>query len=132
MAGVRDRLAALCNQLAKWDTLDGIIRAGDAGDALDELLASCVAANADSDTAQAAKLLDAIDEACAKQGIGRVSFTARGTAYRPLPASSTAASAAWVCPTGSCDRVVFPDEANSDPVCALAGGATMKRFQVPA
>lgn len=77
MVNVGDRVGALCAQLSRWDSLEGIVRDGGAGEALDELVAA-VRGDAAQEPDRLARLLDDIEEACAHRGLAGI--TSRGTA----------------------------------------------------
>jgi hypothetical protein len=127
--GARDRVGTLCDQLSRFPDLDGIIRDGGAGGELEELLAALGGDEPDQD--QMLAWLQAIEDACARKGLAGIA--SRELAFRPLPTGLSAASGsrAWVCPRGRCDRVVLPEEAQTPPVCAVAGGTPMNPFTLP-
>jgi hypothetical protein len=131
VVNIGDRVGALCAQLSRWDSLEGIIRDGGAGEALDELMAA-VRGDAAQVPDQLARLLDDIEEACARRGLAGI--TSRGQRHLTLPPglsgpAEEGASPAWVCPCSRCERVVFPEQAETAPMCVIAGAA-MKPFLV--
>jgi hypothetical protein len=129
--GVRDRVGVLCGQLERWPTTEKIIREAGAGAALDELRAALTGDAVDP--ARLAALLDAIEDACARSGL--VGITSREHGYRPLPpglplSSAPAENAPRVCPLGQCDRVVFSGETDTEPMCVVSGGVSLRPFPV--
>jgi hypothetical protein len=130
VGGARDRVGMLCDQLSRWPELHGIIRDGGAGGELDELLAA-LGGEDEPDHDQMLAWMQAIEDACALKRLAGI--TSRGKAFRPLPPGPSEASdfRAWVCPRGRCDRVVLPEEAQTPPACAVAGGTPMNPFTLP-
>ena len=131
MVRFRERIGVLCAQLSRWSSLADIVRDGGAGDALDELMAA-VRGSAPQEPDQLVRLLDAVEEACARCGLAGV--TNRGNRPSALPPGLSGsvvgrARPAWVCPCSCCERVVFAEEAATAPVCAMADRA-MRPFQV--
>jgi hypothetical protein len=128
--GVRERVGMLCDQLSRWPNLHGIIRDSGAGGELDELL-SALGGEHEPDQDRVLIWMRAIEDACARKGL--TGIISREHTFRPLPTGLSAASdsRAWVCPQGRCDRVVLPEEAQTPPVCAVAGGAPMSAFTLP-
>jgi hypothetical protein len=132
MVGVRDQTGLLCDQLARWPELAGIIHEAGAGAELDRLLAA-LAGQGEPDPRELAAWLAAIEGACAALGLAGV--TSREHAFRPLPSgfSGGAEQLGWVCPRDRCDRVVLPEEAKPGtvPTCAVGGGTPMTAFTAP-
>jgi len=121
---VGNRVGLLCEQLSTWASLGDIIRAGGAGREL-KTLTSLLGAEADPDQAQVAALVDAVEEACARQGLpglARRAVGPQGVPALPPGMPGRSAIAGWTCPVGRCDRVVTPDEASRSPVCAVVQG----------
>ena len=128
MEGARYRVGMLCDQLSRFPDLQGIIRDAGTGGELDELLAA-LGGEDEPDQDQILGWVQAIEDACARNGL--VGITSREYAFRPLPIglSATADFPAWVCPRGRCDRVVLSDEAQqTPPVCAAVGETPMNAF----
>ncbi len=121
---VRDRLGLFCNQLARWPSLDAIVRDAGACRELDELLAAISGAGPEPE--RAGMLLDAIDEACRHRGLEGITRVG----FQPLPKGMSVSSVAegWVCPRGFCDRVVLAEESDEPPLCVALGGTPMKRY----
>jgi hypothetical protein len=128
--GARDRVGMLCDQLSRFPDLRGIIRDASADGELEKLLAA-LGGQDEPDQDQMLAWVQAIEDACARKGLAGI--TSRGKAFRPLPTGLSAASGfpVWVCPRGRCDRVVLPEEAQTPPVCAVAGGTPMSAFTLP-
>lgn len=122
MSGLRARLGVLCDQLSRHSSMEDLIRAAHAGDQLDELLA-ILRGSAEVEPGREEALLDAIDDACAREGLAPVDVRGNSRAWLPpgfnLPPDRTADT--WVCPRGCCARVVFADEAPEPPGCPVAG-----------
>jgi hypothetical protein len=130
VAGARDRVGMLCDQLSRWPDLRGIICDAGAGGELDELLLA-LGGEGEPDHDRILAWVQAIEDTCARKGL--VGITSREHAFRPLPPGPFEASGlrAWVCPRGRCDRVVLPDEVQAAPVCAVAGETPMSPFTLP-
>lgn len=131
MAGVRDRVGMLCDQLSRWPDLRGIIRDAGAGGELDELLAA-LDSEGEPDPDRMLAWVQAIDDACARKK-GLVGITSGEKSFRPLPPGPAGDldCRAWVCPRGRCDRVVLSEETRTSPVCAAANGTPMSAFTLP-
>lgn len=127
MEDFRVRLGALCSELSRWTSLGDIIRQSGAGQELDDL--RTLAAGQGVGPGNGRVLLDAIEEACKRAGLDSVTRT---TGFLRLPAGTALSSAvdSWVCPHGSCDRVVLPEEARDAPDCPIAGGISLRSFRV--
>jgi hypothetical protein len=121
----RDRMTSLCVELGKWTSLGEIIRRAGAGAELDELRTAIAVAG--TDPARLVVLLDAIDEARRRAGLGDGTRGGRPLLPLPLPKPS---GDHWVCPHGYCDHVVLAGESDDPPRCAVAGGIPMKSFRV--
>lgn len=119
MSTARERLGALCNQIARHADIDQAIRDAGAEAQLDELLTAVRTGKA-VDQDLVVELLDAIEEACARNGLTGITAVTR---YTPLPFQQRGQEEppTWICPTRSCDRAVFDDEAATPPHCAAAG-----------
>jgi hypothetical protein len=135
---VRHRIAALCDQLSRWPSLETLIRDGGAEAELKDLLRLLVG-RTDPDQGQVIALIDAVERGCARQGLA--GLTNRGgrlpSGYTALPSVSyaglptgTSETAGWTCPLGRCSRVVIPDESAVAPDCAAGpdGGMQMKPY----
>jgi hypothetical protein len=126
-AAVGYRVGLLCEQLSTWATLRDIIRADGAEPKLEALM-TLLGAEAEPDQARVAALIDAVEEACARQqlpGLARRTTQPGGVPALPpgMAGRSASAIAGWTCPVGRCDRVVTPDETSTAPACAVVSGA---------
>ncbi|MFF0478419.1 hypothetical protein [Streptomyces sp. NPDC004284] len=116
---VGERVAALCGELSRWPELATMIRDAGALPQLSELLA-LLANRAEPDERQVAALIDAIEDACARQGLPVL--TRRVPSLPPGVGADTGEIAGWTCPLGRCSRVVLQDETPHPPTCAAAWG----------
>ncbi|MET9073380.1 hypothetical protein ABZX95_14655 [Streptomyces sp. NPDC004232] len=120
---VSDRVGMLCDQLSRWPELATTIRDGGAQAQLAELL-TLLAGRSAPDDRRVSALIDAIEDACARQGLPGLTRrlpslppglgTARRTPQDGEPAG-------WTCPLDRCSRVVLPEETPSAPICAAHG-----------
>lgn len=139
-AAVGNRVGLLCGQLSTWaPSLGDIIRAGGAEPELKALM-TMLGAEAEPDQARVAKLIDAVEEACARQGLpglARRTTGPQGVPALPPGIAGGSAIAGWTCPVGRCDRVVTPDETSAAPACAVVSGCgggtnrSMKPYLLP-
>ncbi|MER7693829.1 hypothetical protein [Streptomyces sp. NPDC097610] len=121
---VGDRVGMLCDQLSRWPELATMIRDGGGQAQLEELL-TLLADRSAYDERRISALMDAIEDACARQGLP--GLTRR---LPPLPPGMGTAQrttghgepAGWTCPLDYCSRVVLPEETPSPPTCAAARG----------
>ena len=130
MSVLRRRLAALCDQITQHADMDQAIRAAGAGAQLDALLAAIQATDT-SDPDVLTKLLDEIEDACARDGLAGVTTALKQ--YTPLPGGfhdGQQEPATWVCPLWQCTRVVFDDEVPAIPLCAAGGNIPMAEKRV--
>ncbi|MFE9173193.1 hypothetical protein ACFYNZ_27650 [Streptomyces kebangsaanensis] len=122
MSVVRERLAALCDQIVRHSDMDQVIRDAGVGPQLDELLDAVRAAQT-PDPARLIELLDEIEEACGREGLAGITTSMKQ--YTPLPAgffdSGPDEPPTWTCPLRRCARTVFDDETTTPPSCAAAG-----------
>ncbi|SEN20656.1 hypothetical protein SAMN05216267_1002280 [Actinacidiphila rubida] len=135
---VGERVGMFCEQLSLWPELATTIRDGGSGAALAELLTLLAGRAAPSDGPRMSVLMDAIEEACAAQGVppGRtrrfplLPLGMGGAGHPPPPpelgrngeAAEPAELVGWTCPLDRCSRVVLPEESASHPTCAAAHG----------
>ncbi|MFE1949455.1 hypothetical protein ACFW9D_03190 [Streptomyces sp. NPDC059524] len=124
----RERVGSLCDQLSRWPSLRTTVRDGGGEAELRDLLGQ-LASDADPDEGLVRTLLDAVERACARQGLA--GLTSR-SGIGPVDMTSLPPGLAdvrgvvgWTCPLGRCDRVVTPDETAQAPTCA--GGAAVAR-----
>lgn len=125
---VGDRVGLLCDELSRWPELTQTIRDGGAQAQLNEVLKLLADPN-DSNEQHMAQLLDAIEDACARQGLAL-----QTRAIPSLPPGTGwhgGGLAGWTCPLDRCTRVVLPDETTDPPTCAAAHGeaARMKPYR---
>ncbi|WP_327359971.1 hypothetical protein [Streptomyces sp. NBC_01296] len=122
MSVVRERLAALCDQIARHSEMRQAIGDADAGPQLAELL-DAVTAEQTPDQGRLLVLLDEIEEACSRDGLAGITTSSKQ--YTPLPAGFSESSPdeplTWTCPLRRCNRTVFDDEVATPPSCAAAG-----------
>ncbi|CAN3985934.1 hypothetical protein [Kitasatospora purpeofusca] len=121
---LRDRVGTLCEQLSRWPSLRTSIRDGGGEHALTELLA-LLTGTTDPEGPRVSELVDAIEDACARQGLAGLTTREVGSPGG-IPALPPGMSGApeimgWTCPLGRCNRVVTPDETAHPPTCAAHG-----------
>ncbi|MFD5728312.1 hypothetical protein ACFWMT_19775 [Streptomyces sp. NPDC058368] len=119
-AMTRERVGLLCDQLSRWPSLQTTIRDGGAEDELRDLLRQLASETA-PDNQRVSELLDAIERACALQGLpGLTSRTSNNPVdMTTLPPGMTDVRSVvgWTCPIKRCNRVVTPDETSQPPTC---------------
>ncbi|MGW4380125.1 hypothetical protein [Kitasatospora sp. NPDC004531] len=122
MNAVRERLAALCDQITRHHDMRQFIDEAGAGPQLAQLL-DAVTAEQPPDRRHLLDLLNAIEKACGRQGL--VGITTASKQYTPLPTGFAEPAPdeplTWICPLRRCNRAVFEDEATEPPSCAAAG-----------
>ncbi|WP_189948732.1 hypothetical protein [Streptomyces alanosinicus] len=113
------RLGLLCDQLTRHETMAAEIETAGAGTELGELLALIGRGpGSAADPERAAQLLDAIEDACARNSLSPLAVRDHTDSRLPGGFGLRPEGRAWVCPMGACDRVVLPEEANERPRCA--------------
>ena len=123
----RDRLASLCDELSRWPSLEMTVRDGGAGRELHELLV-LMDGELVPDPATISVLIDAVEEACNRQGLAGLTSRQAGMPAIPAGVTAVATVAGWTCPKGRCTRVVTPDETTEPPICAVTGGRPMAPY----
>lgn len=134
MSAVRERLGILCDQVARHADVEQVIRAAGAGAELDRLLHVVRTAQPDqrADPNVMTELLDAIEQACARNGLLGVTTVTRYTALPTgFPRQPKDVPPTWICPLRSCARVVFDDETAAPPQCAAAGSTMLSVPTLP-
>ncbi|MET7783558.1 hypothetical protein ABZU94_39035 [Streptomyces mirabilis] len=124
-AADRDRVGLLCDQLSRWPSLTATIRDGGAETELHDLLA-LLSNQSDPDSQQVSELIEAIERACARQGLTGLTHRNGGSpgGITALPPGMTGAPevVGWTCPLSQCNRVVTPEETSHPPACAAVPG----------
>lgn len=133
MSRVRERLGVLCDQVTRHATMAETIRNAQAGEALDRVLAA-LRGDAEVGDKELRLLLDAIDDACAAHGLAPVTVRG-GRGYEPLPVGMGQVDpepepVKWGCPHGKCGRMVYAEETDSTPVCAVSGGGELIKVSI--
>ncbi len=139
---MRKRTGLLCDQLSRWPSLWDIVRDGGGEQHLTDLLT--LLGTPDPDPTAVGLLIDAVEQACARQGLAGFSTRSESgdkfpsmTGLPPMPIPPTDV-VAWTCPMDQCVRVVAPDETDGLPSCAVASGTAggkatpMRPYKFPA
>lgn len=115
----RTRIELLCEQLDHWPDVREVIQAGGAGGQLDELT-ELLRSTGSFDPGHLIALLDAIEEAAAREGLVGVTSRPRGPVPDLPHGMHSAHTVGWTCPLRRCTRVVLFDESRETPTCATA------------
>ncbi|MFE6049971.1 hypothetical protein ACFQ6N_04395 [Kitasatospora sp. NPDC056446] len=118
----RERLGLLCGQLG-WSSFRMLIASAGAEAQLDGLLV-LLTGPGDPDDTLVTELLDAVEDAYARQGMS--GLTARdgassGTVLLPPGITGQRTLIGWTCPLDRCNRVVTADETPHPPTCGAHG-----------